>query len=150
MELMSDGKGEMHFRLLRSRALWLGVPGLVFLLWAWGDSMRHATSIRCLWKVGFQVTQISGTATFAVWRDSLAVGFPDFEGDRREMPDEHAVARAKLFAEVDLAWMRADESPRSISVRHPVVLAGYLFPWSALIAWRWWRCKRASLEMLAG
>ena len=30
----------MRFRLFRSRAFWLGVPGLVFLLWAWGDSLR--------------------------------------------------------------------------------------------------------------
>ena len=30
----------MRFRLFRSRAFWFGVPGLVFLFWAWGDSSR--------------------------------------------------------------------------------------------------------------
>jgi hypothetical protein len=29
----------MRFRLLSSRAFWFGVPGLVFLLWAWWLSM---------------------------------------------------------------------------------------------------------------
>lgn len=28
-----------RFRLFRSRAFWFGVPGLVFLLWGWGDSL---------------------------------------------------------------------------------------------------------------
>jgi hypothetical protein len=30
----------MRFRLFRSRAFWFGVPGLVFLFWAWGHSSR--------------------------------------------------------------------------------------------------------------
>ena len=29
----------------RSRLFWLGLPGLVFMLWAWGDSTRHVSSL---------------------------------------------------------------------------------------------------------
>ena len=34
-----------RFRLFRSRAFWFGVPGLMFLLWAWADSMRYNLSL---------------------------------------------------------------------------------------------------------
>ena len=35
----------MRFRLFRSRAFWLGVPGLVFLVWGWWVSMGHVSEI---------------------------------------------------------------------------------------------------------
>ena len=34
----------------RSRLFWLGVPGLVFLLWLWWDSMHFSTAISVAWE----------------------------------------------------------------------------------------------------
>ena len=39
-----------RFRLRCSRAFWFGVPGLVFLLWAWDVSMRKPTTVWLQWK----------------------------------------------------------------------------------------------------
>jgi hypothetical protein len=41
--------GMMHAgprRVYRSRLFWLGVPGLVFLVWAWWDSGERVSSVR--------------------------------------------------------------------------------------------------------
>ena len=35
----------MPFRPFRSLAFWLGLPGLLFLLWAWADSMSHRSGL---------------------------------------------------------------------------------------------------------
>lgn len=34
----------------RSRLFWLGLPGLVFLLWLWWDSMSYSTTVSLSWE----------------------------------------------------------------------------------------------------
>jgi hypothetical protein len=131
-----------RFRLFRSRAFWFGVPGLMFLLWAWADSMRYNTFISGSGRVEGKVSHVWGTASFAVWQDPIATGFPEFKMDRKAIRDEDTVKKAKYLAELGLAWLIADRPGSSISVRHSMVLSGYLLLWLALIARRWWRFKR--------
>lgn len=46
----------------RSRLFWLGVPGLVFLMWLWWDSMNHSTTIWLSWE-GVSDGSVFGPAT---------------------------------------------------------------------------------------
>ncbi|MEK7949728.1 hypothetical protein [Luteolibacter soli] len=136
----------MRFRLFRSRAFWLGVPGLVFLLWAWVDSMRYATLISGSGRVEVKVWNVWGTASFAVWRDPIATGLLEFDVDRKVIRDEETKQKAKHLAELGLAWLIADRPGFSASMRHSMVLPSYLLLWLALVAGQWWRFKRALLD----
>ena len=40
LRMQAGRRWSVRFRWFRSMAFWVGVPGLVFLLWAWGDSAK--------------------------------------------------------------------------------------------------------------
>ena len=45
-----------RFRFFRLVSFWLGLPVLIFLIWAWHDSMRHALVLN--WKHGSPVRML--------------------------------------------------------------------------------------------
>lgn len=130
----------------RSRMFWFGLPGLLFLLWAWMDSIRYATSIWCSGKVGIRVTQTSGNAAFDVWRYSHFVGAPDLGMNRTATTDDAARMRAKLLAEVDLNWYLADAKPHSSSIHHKVVVLAYVTAWILTLAL--WQRRKSRISKL--
>ena len=56
----------MRFPLLRSRALWFGVPTLLFLLWAWVDSTRNQSWL--------QKGSPWGSFAFEHWNSAIEIG----------------------------------------------------------------------------
>jgi len=65
--------------LYRSVVFWLGCFVLLFLVWAWADSLKTRTSYRRIWAVATLVgpgtARHVGTCIDAVWVDSGRVGF---------------------------------------------------------------------------
>jgi len=59
----------------RSRLFWLGVPGLLFLVWAWGDSMRQEASVTRLAPARtVVVSSIGGLLKCEVYQDDEGSG----------------------------------------------------------------------------
>ncbi len=73
----------------RSRLFWLGMPGLVFLLWGWWMSMRHLSGGGYLGAIPWVIAQ--GGGELCAWWDSD--GSPDqanFGVFHAELPPERA------------------------------------------------------------
>jgi hypothetical protein len=53
-------------RFYRSRLFWLGVPGLVFLVWAWWDSGGYVSNAR--WVRGSSMDDVRVTGGWVGWK----------------------------------------------------------------------------------
>ncbi len=127
----------MRFRLLRSRAFWFGVPGLVFLLWLWGDSKDHVTSLTFHGKPGIHFRQRPAGMRLILWENSNHSGNPRFGAERILIEDDYAATRAELLEQIDLAWVVDQDRSYLISLPYWKLLAGYLLLWAAVLIWRW-------------
>lgn len=142
----------MPFRLFRSRAFWFGVPGLLFLLWAWGDSAK---------------SEFTGHVSKGAWFVHLTQG-PSYLQLQvtRGVPGLPLDLSARRVPRVSggewwPGWLyrpqwRHNESPAgwigSIYNSHPSVthtlilphwflLALYALPWCGLVFWRRRKCR---------
>jgi hypothetical protein len=131
-----------RFRLFRSRAFWLGMPGLVFLLWLWSQSVPR----------GFIATWTGGPGSFKFSNEQGAIlvtrsprgsdinfgtefwkdGWPAKEDPKAEW------------------WPQPEASRHADGMRYwtlPYWLLGavYLIPWSGLVIWRWRKFGRVPL-----
>jgi hypothetical protein len=135
-------------RLHRSRLFWLGLPGVVFLAWAWNGSLRAPTSGKLYSKpicAGF--INRAGTITLAY----TYPGDPFMEGtsfDLHVLPAPPsatklppALEKTKLHVLGD--WGPDVPPPPQMTFAYWFLLLGYLVPWSAAIYWRQNRKKKA-------
>jgi hypothetical protein len=138
----------MRFCLSRSRAFWFGLPGSVFLLWAWADSMTTATHAAIMWKkssISDSVTHHGGSLDIAHWAGSFGVSLwpKEFRVQRQPRGDakdwfpvpgirEHGILSGSLHL------------TSRVVIPHWCLVSLYLISWSGLMGWRWWTYRRAS------
>lgn len=136
----------MRYPLIRSRAFWLGVPGLLFLLWSWADSTRNFTQI--------EKKNPAGSFSFVHWDSAIKVcrapvGSP-FAFSNRVWRGPYPTKEP-----VPTIWWPAVKAERDyvgrpfIRIPHWLLLLAYLALWSAGIAWRR-RCWRKALRAAEG
>ncbi|WP_035604340.1 hypothetical protein [Haloferula sp. BvORR071] len=117
-------------QLFRSLTFWLGLPGLLFLLWAWWDSSKF-DSDALMYSWGFLARNGDSQFTITIledyksyWMLSGSLGF-----------DRQPRAESRLFfpsARIDRMtephWTR-------IFIPHWQVVLAYAIPWSVLFLW---------------
>jgi hypothetical protein len=140
----------------RSRLFWLGLPGLVFLLWTWWDSGQHFSGVT--WQRPSETIEINvaaGRLCMVSYRD------PDEGAGQLPAPVQYSVdRRVMITASLPEAGVRprqfdtpraierltgsAEDDPfgasyetRGIEVACWLLLLVYLFLWStALLTWQ--------------
>ena len=124
--------------MLRSKAFWLGVPGLVFLVWAWGDSF---------WYWAMAEFDAPGWAGIGSYQGLLYGAKEAGAGVSWGIPE---VEYQKI--QEGSAWVaRLRDYPgiESFIVPHAVVVGVYLLAWAGLVVWRA-RKYRAELAATEG
>lgn len=135
----------MRFRLFRSRAFWFGVPGLVFLLWAWGDSMTHAFSLNSDGSAyGVDLFHLNGDILL-MWGDKRDTSRWHWEISRDEVDRGEAEEAKALLKKMSVAL-----DIKVISVPHRWLVPAYVVGWAGLLIWRWRKFRRAFPEAPAG
>lgn len=132
----------MRFRWFRSRALWFGVPGLLFLLWGWWVSMRHWSAVSyghalSAWEAG----QVGG-GVYAHWD---ANGWPD----KGEMHAGHQRCTPAEARELEKDWSKLSEALpncRFARITYYQIFPGYLAFWAVLLIWRKLKFEKRLLE----
>jgi hypothetical protein len=122
----------------RSRLFWLGLPGLVFLLWGWWISLSHFS------RVGFStlgIAQATGDV-FAHWRSGTPLSWGGFSTGHMEIPAETA---RDLKATISV-WPQQDPNWHTVIIPYYAVVLAYVAPWLLVVAW-WQRRKRRILKL---
>jgi hypothetical protein len=133
----------MRFRLFRSRAFWFGVPGLLFLLWGWVDSVKMKSS--CWggrhWSV--HLAQYENYLQLQLSRASATVGSKKWGWGTERTP--RVTANSWPRWKYRPHWIHSSDPDSTTDVLllpHWFVVLLYLLPWSTVVAWRWWRRRR--------
>lgn len=154
----------MRFRLFRSRAFGFGVPGLVFLLWAWADSGRFESTLIAAKDQRFisfsqepgyfriqsslydkvLPTAVTRTRTpranpSASWfpKSAKSAGMPRFWHDQLRP------------GWIGIRYNTERMSSDFVTLPYWFLLSLYMLPWAAVAAWRWMRFRRASCPVPA-
>jgi hypothetical protein len=129
----------MRFRPLRSRAFWLGLPGLVFLLWGWWVSMGHfsvaGTQGVKLWGIGQ-----TGGEVFAVWSSDGWPSWRKFDVVHEVMPVEGIRHWRMTLA----AGRESDPAFRYVLIPYGWPVIGYGALWAGLMLWRREKYRRSA------
>lgn len=138
----------------RSRLFWLGLPGLVFLLWTWWDSGQHFSGVtRQRPSETLEINVAAGRLCMVSYRDlDEGAGHPpapvQYNVDRRVITASHeAGARPRQFdtpRAIERLTGSAEDDPfgvsyetRGIEVACWLLVLVYLFLWStALLTWQ--------------
>ncbi len=80
----------------RSRLFWLGLPGLVFLLWAWWLSTGHYSGAGFGGGNNWVIGQMGGEV-FAQWVSTSGPDWGEFGVEHREMTGEDAQDVKEMF-----------------------------------------------------
>jgi hypothetical protein len=141
----------------RSRLFWLGVPGLVFLLWVWWDSGGYAS--HASWQSGREIRQVEVDRGCVVWmttvdlRSAVPVPVEPFHAGRYELKEEDGrhfdfappFKRKTDDLKLSIAWM--DMELHSSRLALWVVVAVYVAMWIAM-AFAWQRRKARVVKCL--
>ena len=73
----------------RSRLFWLGLPGLVFLLWGWWLSMGNWSAASSRGSLGWGIAQSKGEV-IVWWRSGEGPNWKDFDAEHSEIPEKDA------------------------------------------------------------
>jgi hypothetical protein len=156
----------------RSRLFWLGVPGLVFLLWVWWDSGGYVSYAR--WVRGNAMDEVRVTGGWVGWERMrhlhASSGGPILKvnpftvrrfGRVEEVPLEQLCTAKMMGRQFDFsaafAWdesLIADPiSPGEIEslkfhVALWVIVAGYGAMWAAMVIWSQRRKKKWMMSLL--
>jgi hypothetical protein len=120
------------YRLLRSPAFWSGVPGLVFLLWGWGLSIRHISSAGIGLARPWGIGQAAGEVV-AVWNSEGSPEWRKFGARHEGVSAEYARAWKMRLAEQG-EWT---SGLRYIVIPYSAVVLAYTLVWIGLVVWRW-------------
>ncbi len=132
----------MRFPLLRSRALWFGVPTLLFLLWAWVDSTRNQSWL--------QKGSPWGSFAFEHWNSAIKIGRAPV-GSPSAFADKMGRGPFPTKEPLPPVWWPAVEAKRDfygrpyIRVPHWLLVLAYIVTWSAVISFRrrhWMKAQR--------
>ncbi|QJE94307.1 hypothetical protein [Luteolibacter luteus] len=149
----------MRYRPFRSLTFWLGVPGLLFLLWAWADSMRYlsAASYDAEFRLADGDTSIRNRSISNQGGDvSLTWSWPDSSGYKLLSRKFHSKQR-KIYETKDWlplpAYLVIRNYPGTIyynlSIPHWFLLLCYGFAWTVLMLFQWLIVKRIKAGQLA-
>ncbi|QJE96826.1 hypothetical protein [Luteolibacter luteus] len=121
----------MRFRWHKSFTFWLGVPGLLFLVWIWFLSAEHRTDLSVSGPVTVFVANEAGFMRVTCWKDPAAMGWSDYNASH--MRSRHS---ARLFP--GFAWrMQTHSGVFDFWLSHWLALFVYQLLWGLAIAWRW-------------
>jgi len=149
---MNHGPHGIHGRkkFWKSRLFWLGVPVLVFLVWAWCDSGIHNSG------VGFERDRKATQA----WQSEGKFNFTQMKGGSVSTGDGiWTTNRMRLVTRAeDRVWIGSFAFPRAIgafeygsnwehfmtrSIAHWLVVLAYLTTWLAsVLGWQRWQWKK--------
>lgn len=146
---------------LRSRLFWLGVPGLMFLLWGWWDSGKYSSDV--VWRRGLADRAVAVAAGRAEWRTIVWVPGSSGRVDRffvhhsemREMESFEEGPKGRRGRRFDFpqAFMVDAErgapgarvaEMRRVQVAMWVVVLGYAAAW--LGGMWWWERRQAQVR----
>ena len=111
--------------MLRSKAFWLGVPGLVFLGWAWVDSFWHMAAAGFYHPGMLQVGSRLGVL-FAWNEPGAGVNWGSPMASYRRIPEGFDAAAA----------LREEPGFDVYTVPYAMVILVYLLAWAGLLVWR--------------
>ncbi|RYD68613.1 MAG: hypothetical protein EOP83_00545 [Verrucomicrobiaceae bacterium] len=136
----------MRFRLFRFRTFWFGVPGLVFLLWAWADSMKVSTRAVIVRKsilLSDSVYHHAGSLDFVHWPNSWGGSlWPRQCRVTRQRSDAHGWFPLPGIRGHSV-WIGTAFHTSRLVIPHWCLVSLYLIAWAGLIGWRWRTVRRA-------
>lgn len=151
----------MPYRLSRSLLLWLGLPGFLFILWAWHDSLTHETGIARSYSQnnGAGVTVTSSdfigqtqAAVIIQWhllspseRGMLVTSGPTSVRNFRPPPPESGwktIFPGRRDGMSDRRFPHLTTKLRRILIPHWQILFWYTAAWVGGIAWRRHRARK--------
>lgn len=146
----------MHPRpLYRSLVFWLGLPGLLFLLWGWADSRLHSSSFVSDIEAKTNVGSLFSSETIWHQGSQLTIGWHDFSesGLVSLKRTDHKVTRQLLptppwFPRPALIRHELDRSKvymRFLVIPHWLIVGLYLVLWLLFLAWRHRRINRSRI-----
>lgn len=142
----------------RSRLFWLGVMGLVFLLWLWVDSMRYDTMIDVYWKdhgwgffsafselkAGAAIDPFfvpTGGLDFEVFRSRVYLG-PDVDYTSVD-PFENSIWPGTLAEAMFPGALGRPSAVHTLGLAYWLITLVYLSGWAgSLIVWQRWKRRR--------
>jgi len=134
----------VRFRLHRSRVFWFGLPGLLFILWAWADSMRYHSSVvlhRGMNGGTDTIRQFLGTIDFRWWlrtpEPSLALKHWRYPFLREPHEHRKVLPQPITFKQQDFSYGKVVKTRAIIIIPHWLILLTYLLVWGGLLLWRW-------------
>ena len=136
----------------RSRLFWLGIPGLVFLLWAWRDSSTRNSEL--FWSGRMKVHGVSqylGSINLFHLLAPWDTGPKRFDVRRMEYPkvvdESYPQVASFTFPQAIVVYKRppANFSERGIRVSHWLIALGYVLVWCLAVG-LWQRRKARLLE----
>ena len=139
--------------LRRSLTLWLGLPGPIFLLWSWVDSMHRLSAVQ--WRHTINSRELHAETRESLLHHSGKLTLLRFE----PLADEPYTGKHS-----HVYWHRQDSpagtwfppldyrtdltaavlQSRTLTLPHWLLILGYLALWSALLAYRHRRIRRPS------
>ncbi len=125
----------------RSRLFWLGLPGLVFLLWAWWFSMGYFSHVDFSGKYEWGISQSAGNVV-AIWNSG---GMPNWDGvffDHGQWSVESARAWQMTLNES----RETHPAFRYVIVPYYAVVLAYVAVWLLTLAW--WQRRKSRLMKL--
>lgn len=147
----------------RSMTFWLGLPGLLFLLWSWHDSMTHDAGIFRSIQVGYSNSPgYNVVSEDRIGHSRAGLVITVFEVDPG--PDRIIGVEAPVLARRAVAPEVMPSSPfpsfqavnfrnysrgrfgnpvKSLFIPHWMILIAYGIAWGAAILWRQGRIRRA-------
>lgn len=156
--------------IYRSMSFWLGLPGLLFLLWTWRDSLTHvagihrSVTIECL-------ESISGATDFIGYRSGGFWVIVNTMEPHPEASEPRSIHRGPIEVDHDellegltgnqasprLHWRSPDPDFERGNVGitgfvlpHWLALILYLVAWGAVMTWRQKRSHRMERQLLTG
>jgi hypothetical protein len=142
--------------LYRSRLFWLGVPGLVFLLWVWWDSggyvsfaaYERGNELRqvevgrggVLWTYAFDPKPTGHAAVRPFRAERIELAKMGVETKGRRLDFSEAFKRERRM--VSLPAFGVKKEVHTVLLALWVIVLGYIAMWlGGVFAWRWWKVR---------
>ena len=127
-------------RLIRWKSFWFGILVLGFLGWAWAFSLQHYSAIQSNSPLGWiTVAQFEGDAALLAGRDGQQWEFSTSNSEVAHDPEKYSQALTYHRA----LWQSVVPSRAVLVASHASLVLFFLIPWSAFLAWRWQRQRKA-------
>ncbi len=125
----------------RSRLFWLGLPGLVFLLWGWWLSTGHWSGAGFAEPRAWGLGQIGGEV-YGVWDAGGGPEWRNFNGGHRKVGAEDIAVVKRDWAEAE----EMGEGFRYVFIPYYWPVLAYTATWLLTLAW-WQRHKTRLLKL---